>query len=67
MKDSLGDINIFAKTFNIVPQKEKLEQILKNNNNDLDKKITELEDLLKFKLWINRSVSRELKWKKVVV
>jgi hypothetical protein len=64
---SLGDINSFADIFHITPQKDKLEQILKNDDNNLDKKITELENLFNMKLWINRSLPRELKWKKVTI
>ncbi len=66
MNKSLGDINSFVEIFHIIPQKDKLEQILKNNDDDLYKKIEELENLLSIKLWINRSAPGELKWKKVV-
>jgi hypothetical protein len=67
IEDTFGDINIFAEAFNIIPQKTQLEQILKNNDDNLYKKIEELEKLCNLKLWINRSLPRELKWKKVTV
>ena len=67
MKPSLGDAAIFAETFNVVPRKEQLEQILETNDSHLDKKITELENLISVKLWLNRSAPRELRWKKVIL
>jgi hypothetical protein len=67
MKQSLGDAAIFAETFNVVPRKEQLEQILKTNDLDLYKKLTELENLVSVKLWLNRSAPRELRWKKVIL
>jgi len=33
------------KCLNVIEEKDKLGNILKNNNRDLDKKITELEQL----------------------
>jgi succinate dehydrogenase flavin-adding protein (antitoxin of CptAB toxin-antitoxin module) len=67
MKQSLGNSAIFAETFNIVPRKDELEQILESNDEDLYKKIMELEKLFNMKLWINRSAPKEMGWKKVVV
>jgi hypothetical protein len=65
MQPCLGDINTLAELFNIAEQKDKLEDILKNNNDDLYKKIAELETLFNMKLWIDRSEPREMGWKKV--
>jgi len=67
MKEQLGDATEFAKVFNVIEEKDKLGNILKNNNRDLDKKITELEQLVNMKLWIISDQAQEWCWKEVVI
>jgi len=57
----LGDLDIIANTFKITGEKDKLRQIMENNN--VIEKIDALEKLLKIDLWGNDID----KWKKVTI
>lgn len=66
MVQNLGDTSLIVDTFGIPGEKERLEKVLRND--DLWKKVSDLEELLKVKLWISgEDQVKEMGWKKVTV